>query len=127
MLMLIQPIAGMPRTGASLERREPCETRVSRTVRGLGRVNRLRLPGRLGGRKRAVLTAGAGLTTSAGMKVRAIMTLIQQDGWYLDRTRGSHRQYKHPQKRGLVTVPGKPNDDLAPGTLNSILKQAGLK
>jgi len=61
------------------------------------------------------------------MKVREDMRLIEQDGWYLDRTRGSHRPYKHPQKRGLVTVPGKPNDDLAPGTLNSILKQAALK
>ncbi len=61
------------------------------------------------------------------MKVREIIRLIEKDGWYLDRTRGSHRQYKHPAKRGLVTVPGKPNDDLAPGTQNSILKQAELK
>ena len=61
------------------------------------------------------------------MKVRDILTTLQQDGWYLDRTRGSHRQYKHAVKPGLVTVAGKPNDDLGPGTLNSILKQAGLK
>ena len=61
------------------------------------------------------------------MKVREIIRLIEKDGWYLDRTRGSHRQYKHPAKRGLVTVPSKPNDDLAPGTQNSILKQAELK
>lgn len=61
------------------------------------------------------------------MKVRDIIKLIEQDGWYLARTRGSHRQYKHPTKSGLVTVPGKPSDDLAVGTLNSILKQAGLK
>ena len=61
------------------------------------------------------------------MKVREVIKLIEKDGWYLDRTRGSHRQYKHPTKRGLVTVPGKPNDDLAPGTQNSILKQAKLK
>jgi predicted RNA binding protein YcfA (HicA-like mRNA interferase family) len=61
------------------------------------------------------------------MKVREILKLIGQDGWFLDRTRGSHRQYKHPSKPGLVTVAGKPNDDLAPGTKNSILKQAGLK
>jgi predicted RNA binding protein YcfA (HicA-like mRNA interferase family) len=47
--------------------------------------------------------------------------------WNLVRTRGSHRQYNHPLKRGLVTVPGSGNDDLAVGTLNSILKQAGLK
>jgi hypothetical protein len=39
----------------------------------------------------------------------------------------SHRQLKHPRKAGRVTVPGKPSDELAPGTLNSILKQAGLK
>lgn len=61
------------------------------------------------------------------MKVRDIIKLIENNGWYLDRTRGSHRQYKHPTKAGLVTVPGKPGDDLAPGTQNSILKQAGLK
>jgi predicted RNA binding protein YcfA (HicA-like mRNA interferase family) len=61
------------------------------------------------------------------MKVREILRILEQDGWYLDRTRGSHRQMKHTSKPGLVTVPGKPNDDLAPGTLNSILKQAGLK
>jgi len=61
------------------------------------------------------------------MKVRDIIQAIQEDGWYLVRTRGSHRQYKHDIKTGLVTVPGKPGDDLAPGTLNSILKQADLK
>ena len=61
------------------------------------------------------------------MKVRAVIRLLEKYGWYLARTRGSHRQYKHPEKRGLVTVAGKPSDDLAPGTLNSILKQAGLK
>ncbi len=61
------------------------------------------------------------------MKVRDIIKLIEQDGWYLARTRGSHRQYKHPTKSDLVTVPGKLSDDLAVGTLNSILKQAGLK
>ncbi|MBW4694906.1 MAG: type II toxin-antitoxin system HicA family toxin [Lyngbya sp. HA4199-MV5] len=61
------------------------------------------------------------------MKVRNIIKLIEQDGWYLARTRGSHRQYKHPNKLGLVTVPGKLGDDLAPGTLDSILKQASLK
>ena len=61
------------------------------------------------------------------MKVREILRILEQDGWYLDRTKGSHRQFKHASKLGLVTVPGKPNDDLAPGTLNSILKQAGLK
>ena len=61
------------------------------------------------------------------MKVKQIIKLIEQDGWYLARTKGSHRQYKHQTKIGLVTVPGKLSDELAPGTLNSILKQAGLK
>ena len=61
------------------------------------------------------------------MKVREILKLIEDDGWYLERIRGSHRQYKHANKAGLVTVAGKPNDDLAPGTQNSILKQAQLK
>lgn len=61
------------------------------------------------------------------MKVREILRLIEADGWLLVRTRGSHRQYKHPVKPGLVTVAGGPNDVLAPGTLNSILKQAGMK
>ena len=61
------------------------------------------------------------------MKVRDVIKLLERDGWFLDRTRGSHRQYKHADKPGLVTLPGKPGDDLAPGTLNSVLKQAGLK
>ena len=60
------------------------------------------------------------------VKVRDIIKLIEDDGWYLARTRGSHRQFKHPTKPGLVTITGKPGDDIAPGTLNSILKQAGL-
>ncbi|MFN3347973.1 type II toxin-antitoxin system HicA family toxin [Pseudorhodoplanes sp.] len=61
------------------------------------------------------------------MKVREAIKLIEDDGWFLVATRGSHRQFKHPSKAGRVTVAGKPSDDLAPGTLNSILKQAGLK
>jgi predicted RNA binding protein YcfA (HicA-like mRNA interferase family) len=61
------------------------------------------------------------------MKVREALKLIEADGWFLIATRGSHRQYKHPTKPGRVTVAGKPSDDLAPGTLNSILKQADLK
>ena len=52
---------------------------------------------------------------------------IEEDSWYLARIRGSHRQFKHPTKSGLVTIAGKPSDDLAPGTLNSIFKQAQLK
>jgi predicted RNA binding protein YcfA (HicA-like mRNA interferase family) len=61
------------------------------------------------------------------MKVRDIIKLIEADGWYIVVTKGSHRQYKHPAKQGRVTIAGHPNDDLAPGTLNSILKQAKLK
>jgi predicted RNA binding protein YcfA (HicA-like mRNA interferase family) len=61
------------------------------------------------------------------MKVREILRMLQDDGWFLAATRGSHRQFKHPSKPGRVTVPGKPSDDLASGTLNSILKQSGLK
>jgi predicted RNA binding protein YcfA (HicA-like mRNA interferase family) len=61
------------------------------------------------------------------MKVSEILRLIHDDGWYLVATRGSHKQFKHPVKPGRVTVAGKPSDDLAPGTLNSILKQSGLK
>ena len=61
------------------------------------------------------------------MKVREVRRMIEQDGWRLARTKGSHRQFKHPSKPGLITVPSKPGDNLAPGTPNSILKQAGLK
>ncbi len=53
--------------------------------------------------------------------------MLRKDGWEQVATRGSHRQFKHPAKPGRVTVAGKPSDDLAPGTFNSILKQAGLK
>jgi len=53
--------------------------------------------------------------------------MIEADGWYLVATKGSHRQYKHPTKRGRVTIAGHPNHDLAPGTLDSVLKQAQLK
>jgi len=61
------------------------------------------------------------------VKVREVTRRIEREGWYLVRTRGSHRQYRHPERPGLVTIAGKPNHDLAPGTLKSILKQAGLK
>jgi len=61
------------------------------------------------------------------MKVSEALTMLRRDGWELVVTRGSHRQFKHPTKPGRVTVAGKPSHDLPPGTLNSILKQAGLK
>jgi len=59
--------------------------------------------------------------------VREIITLLERDGWYQVKSRGGHRQFKHPVKPGRVTVSGKPGDEVAPGTLNSVLKQAGLK
>lgn len=61
------------------------------------------------------------------MKIREVIKKLEDDSWYIVKTRGSHRQYKHPMKKGRVTVAGKPSDDLAPGTLNSIYKQAGWK
>ena len=61
------------------------------------------------------------------MTVRQLIRLIEEDGWALVRSKGSHRQYKHPTKAGTVTVAGKPSLDLPPGTVNSVLKQAGLK
>jgi predicted RNA binding protein YcfA (HicA-like mRNA interferase family) len=61
------------------------------------------------------------------MKVRGLITLIEADGWFQVRMRGSHRQFRHPTKAGTVTVAGKPSVDIPPGTLNSALKQAGLK
>lgn len=62
------------------------------------------------------------------MKVKQVLKLLNEDGWFLVAQKGSHKQYKHPQKTGRVTVPdhGR-NKDLAKGTENSILKQAGIK
>ena len=61
------------------------------------------------------------------MKVRDAIRMIEADGWRLVATRGSHRQYRHMAKPGRVTIAGNPGHDLLAGTLNSILKQAGLK
>jgi predicted RNA binding protein YcfA (HicA-like mRNA interferase family) len=61
------------------------------------------------------------------VKVRELIRLLEENGWRLARTRGSHRQFKHPTKPGTVTVAGKAGVDVTPGTLNAILKQAGLK
>ena len=60
-------------------------------------------------------------------KVREAIKLIEADGWRKVTTKGSHRQFKHPMKTGRVTIAGRLSDDLAPGTYNSIRKQAGLK
>ncbi|KQC15317.1 MAG: type II toxin-antitoxin system HicA family toxin [Methanothrix sp.] len=61
------------------------------------------------------------------MKIRDVIKLIEADGWRLVTTRGSHRQFKHPFKKGRVTIAGKPDLDLHPKTLKSILNQADLK
>ena len=63
------------------------------------------------------------------MKYRDLIKLVTDAGWVQIRVRGSHIHYNHPTRPGIVTIPagGKPNNDVPPGTLNSILKQAGLK
>jgi predicted RNA binding protein YcfA (HicA-like mRNA interferase family) len=61
------------------------------------------------------------------MKISDILSMLKEDGWYLVAMKGSHRQFKHPSKPGRVTVPGKPSDEIALGTKNSIFKQAGWK
>ena len=61
------------------------------------------------------------------LKVRDVLKMLYEDGWYIVAIRGSHRQFKHPTKPGRVTLHGSASDSIAPGTLNSILKQAGLK
>ena len=59
-------------------------------------------------------------------KVRDAIRIVQRDGWYLVRTRGSHRQYHHPEKRGTVTIAGRMSKDLSPAMRDSIAEQAGL-
>jgi predicted RNA binding protein YcfA (HicA-like mRNA interferase family) len=61
------------------------------------------------------------------MKVKEFIAVLEADGWFLVRTKGSHRQFHHPTKPGTVTVSGKPSVEVPPGTLNSALRQAGLK
>lgn len=61
------------------------------------------------------------------MKISDVLKALRHDGWVQVATRGSHRQFKHPEKPGRVTVVGKLGDDIAPGTLKSIWKQAGLE
>jgi predicted RNA binding protein YcfA (HicA-like mRNA interferase family) len=70
---------------------------------------------------------GDQISDVCGVKVRDVIRMIEQDGWSQVAMRGSHRQYKHAAKPGRVTIAGKPSDEMAPGTLNSVLKQAGLK
>ncbi len=61
------------------------------------------------------------------LKVRDVVKRLAEDGWYLARQEGSHRQFKHPVKSGTVTLAGHPSDTLRPGTYKSILRQAGLE
>lgn len=62
------------------------------------------------------------------MKARDVIKIIEDDGWYIVRQKGSHKQYKHKTKKGLVTIAAhKLSDEIAPGTLNSIFKQAQIK
>ncbi|PPS43316.1 type II toxin-antitoxin system HicA family toxin [Chroococcidiopsis sp. TS-821] len=61
------------------------------------------------------------------MKVREVIKRLEQDGWYLARTNGSHRHFKHPIKPGIVTVAGKPSIDIPIGTLKSIWRQAQIE
>jgi predicted RNA binding protein YcfA (HicA-like mRNA interferase family) len=58
------------------------------------------------------------------MKVRDIIRILEADGWMLVRQKGSHRQFRHPSKRNVVTVPGSPNDDVPIGTTHNILRKA---
>jgi predicted RNA binding protein YcfA (HicA-like mRNA interferase family) len=61
------------------------------------------------------------------VKVKELIKILEKDGWVQSRMKGSHRQFRHPGKGGTVTVAGRPSADIPPGTLSSILKQAGLK
>ena len=61
------------------------------------------------------------------VEVQELIARLEAEGWFQVRHKGSHRQYKHPNRPGTVTVAGKPSVDIPSGTMNSILKQAGLK
>jgi predicted RNA binding protein YcfA (HicA-like mRNA interferase family) len=61
------------------------------------------------------------------MKVKEVIKMIEEEGWFMVRRKGSHRQYKHADRKGLVTIAGNLNDEIAKGTLNSVLRQSGLK
>lgn len=60
-------------------------------------------------------------------KVKEVIKMLETDGWVLNTTKGDHRQFKHPTKKGKVTIRGKASDDLSQFLLNSIWKQAGWK
>jgi predicted RNA binding protein YcfA (HicA-like mRNA interferase family) len=68
-----------------------------------------------------------GIVSRIAISVRQLVRQLEDDGWVQVRQRGSHRQFRHPKKSGTVTVAGKESADVPPGTLSSVLKQAGLK
>ena len=78
-------------------------------------------------RHTASLTLQAGYTIDGVVKVREVIRMIEADGWVHMRTTGSHRHFRHPRKRGIVTVPGHMADDIHPKTLRSVLRQAQLE
>ena len=61
------------------------------------------------------------------MKVRDVLKQLQAEGWQVVRTKGSHRQLRHPNRPGTVTVAGHAGDEVPKGTLKSIRKQAGAE
>jgi len=61
------------------------------------------------------------------LKIRDVIRLLREDGWVLDHQTGGHRQFGHPRKRGTVTVAGRPGAEIKPGTLASVMRQAGLR
>ena len=84
----------------------------------------------------AMLSAGGGMARPVikgmknlrKMKFKEVVKLLEDNGWFVARwKKSSHRQYKHPEKSGTITVAGQDSHMVPPGTLNSILKQAGLK
>jgi predicted RNA binding protein YcfA (HicA-like mRNA interferase family) len=91
---------------------------------GLPFLDREKSAGPAAARTRADVT---GTTYARNVKVREMVRLLEDDGWRLDRQRGSHRQFRHPEKPGTVTIAGNPVDELKPGTLSSVLRQAGLR
>ena len=78
-------------------------------------------------RMRRCWTSAALSAILIAVKVREVIDTLESDGWRLVRTKGSHRQFRHPSKPGTVTVAGKLSVDVPVGTLGSIWKQAGLK
>lgn len=60
-------------------------------------------------------------------KVSGVLRILRDDGWYIHRIKGSHRQLRHPKKPGVITLSGKMSDDIPKGTLGSVLRKAGLK